>query len=946
MKSRKAIPGGLFRLISFLVFSPLIANAQTFQKIPGGVVVKPANGSARAVRISVLSDKIIRVNASADELFKRDASLSVIPQTQKPVFTVLSSATVVQLKTKAITASISLSNGTVSFATANGKPLLSELSNGRKFTPSPVDGEKQYSLYQAFSSSEEEGLYGLGQHQEGVMNYKGTDVLLLQQNSDVAVPFLLSSKHYGLLWDNYSITKFGDTRDQQQLSAFNLYDKDGNAGALTASYNLGDSVFVRREPEINSPYLNSLTKYPAGVDMGKATVYYDGSIEAKETGLHTFHLYSGGYIKLWIDGKLWVDTWRQSWNPESSRLPVPLEAGKKTSIKIEWRPESNEPYIRLTFLPPLPANGKNQYAFASEAGDIIDYYFVYGNNADEVISGYRKLTGKATLIPKWALGFWQSRERYKTQEEILTTVAEFRRRGIGLDNIVEDWSYWKQDQWGSHEFDETRFPDAAGMIKTLHEKYHAQIMISVWPKYYTNTANYADMNAKGYLYKRNVEIGRRDWIGKGYTSTFYDSYNAGARAAFWKQINEKLFSKGIDAWWMDASEPDIHSNVSIEDRKDFMNPTALGNSTKYFNGYALQNAKGIYEGQRSADASKRVFILTRSAFAGMQRYAAATWSGDIGARWRDMRNQISAGLNFCMSGLPYWTMDVGGFAVEHRYEHPNEADKAEWQEQITRWYQYGAFAPLFRVHGQFPFREIYNTAPDDHPAYKSMLYYNKLRYRLMPYIYSLAGNTYQKDYTLMRALVMDFDDDKNVKNIDDQFMFGPAFLVNPVSEYKATNRQLYLPKGGWYNAYNGVYTDGGKTITAEAPYERMPLFVRAGSIVPLGPAVQYTMQKQPDTLTVFVYAGKNGSFSLYEDEGINYNYEKGKFSTINFTWNDAAGTLQIGQRNGSFNGMLTTRLIRVVLVSSQHSAPLDAETTAADSVIYSGKPVTITIKKQ
>jgi alpha-D-xyloside xylohydrolase len=506
---------------------------------------------------------------------------------------------------------------------------------------------------------------------------------------------------------------------------------------------------------------------------------------------------------------------------------------------------------------------------------------------------------------------------------------------------VEDWSYWKEDQWGSHEFDETRFPDASGMIKTLHEKYHTQFMISVWPKYYTNTANYATMNAKGYLYKRNVELGRRDWIGTGYTSTFYDAYNPGARTEFWKQINEKLYSKGVDAWWMDASEPDIHSNLSIEERKDFMNPTALGNSTKYFNAYAFENAKGIYEGQRSVDPNKRVFILTRSAYAGMQRFAAATWSGDVGARWNDLRNQVSAGVNFSMSGLPYWTMDIGGFAVEKRYENPNEADKAEWQEQMTRWYQFGAFAPIFRVHGQYPFREIYNTAPDDHPAYKSMLYYNRLRYRLMPYIYSLAGQAYQKDYTIMRGLAMDFGKDEKVKNIDDQFLFGPSLLVSPVSQYKATSREVYLPAGkGWYNAYDGAFANGGQTISAAAPYERIPLFVKAGAIIPMGPAIQYTMEKQPDTLTVFVYTGANGSFTLYEDEGLTYDYEKGSFSTISFTWNDAAKTLTIGDRKGNFRGMLYSRTIRIITVDKEHPQSLDADAPAMQTITYNGKTIT------
>jgi alpha-D-xyloside xylohydrolase len=419
-----------------------------------------------------------------------------------------------------------------------GKPITAEKENSRSFIPAPVDGQNQYAIYQAFKSPGDEALYGLGQHQEGMMNYKGKDVLLLQQNSDVAVPFMVSNKNYGLLWDNYSITRFGETRQYQTLSSLKLFDKDGNTGGLTATYKYPESVFTaRKEAEINYPWLNTLSKFPEGFKLDKGSVTWEGSIESDFSGEHKFHLYYAGYIKIWLDGKLVLDAWRQNWNPASYKWQYNLEKGKKTSIKIEWNPDAAESYLALKWLSPVPLAEKDQYAFSSEAGDQVDYYFVYGGNMDEVISGYRKLTGKATMVPKWAMGFWQSRERYKTQEEILNTVAEFRKRGIGLDNIVEDWSYWKEDQWGSHEFDETRFPDAAGMIKTLHEKYHTQFMISVWPKYYTNTANYATMNAKGYLYKRNVELGRRDWIGTGYTSTFYDAYNPGARAEFWKQIN-------------------------------------------------------------------------------------------------------------------------------------------------------------------------------------------------------------------------------------------------------------------------------------------------------------------------------------------------------------------------------------------------------------------------
>ena len=370
-----------------------------------------------------------------------------------------------------------------------------------------------------------------------------------------------------------------------------------------------------------------------------------------------------------------------------------------------------------------------------------------------------------------------------------------------------------------------------------------------------------------------------------------------------------------------------------------MTPTALGPAAVWLNAYPLENAKGIYEGQRSVDPNKRVFILTRSGFAGSQHYGAAIWSGDISATWGDMKTQISAGINFSMSGIPYWTMDIGGFATEARYQNPVGKDLDEWREQSTRWFQFGAFCPLFRSHGQYPFREIYNIAPEGSPAYNSMLYYDKLRYKLMPYIYSLAGKTYTNDYTIMRGLAMDFGTDENAKNIGDSYMFGPSLLINPVYTYKAISRNVYLPAGqGWYDLYSGKYFDGGKTITADAPYERMPVFVKAGSIVPAGPDIQYTNEKPADIITLFVYTGKDANFSLYEDEGTNYNYEQGKYSIIPINYSEQTKTLTIGKREGSFDGMLKNRKFKIVRISQTKPVSIDA--TQSNKIIsYKGDAV-------
>ena len=566
-----------------------------------------------------------------------------------------------------------------------------------------------------------------------------------------------------------------------------------------------------------------------------------------------------------------------------------------------------------------------------EMQEQIDYYFVYGESMDDVIKGYRTLTGKAPIMPKWAMGYWQSREKYNTQEEVESTFAEFRKRNIPIDNIVIDWLHWKQDSWGSHEFDKERFPDPKGMVDSIHDM-NGRVMISVWPKFYVTTEHYKEFDDNGWMYKLPVTDSIRDWVGPGYLGSFYDAYDPDARKLFWKQMYEHYYPLGIDAWWMDASEPNIRDCTDIQYRKDLITPTALGPSTQYFNAYALMNAEAIYDGQRGVDPDKRVFLLTRSGFAGEQRYSTATWSGDIATRWEDMAAQMAAGLNFAVSGIPWWTMDIGGFCVEDRYVAAQKefdktgkenADLKEWRELNTRWYQFGAFAPLFRAHGQWPFREVFNIAPEGHPAYKSIVYYTKLRYNLMPYIYSLAGMTHYDDYTIMRPLVMDFPDDKAVRDMKDEYMFGPDLLVAPVYHYGDRSREVYFPAGGWYDFYTGKYIAGGETMNVAAPYERMPLYVRAGSILPMGGDIQSTAEVSNEPVTLFVCAGRDGSFTLYDDEGVNFNYEKGMKASIPLTWNNAESTLTIGERMGEYPGMLKNRKFNVVLVDPSHPVAFD-----------------------
>jgi alpha-D-xyloside xylohydrolase len=930
----------------FIVFTFL--NGQQQKEI----VVKYKDSETqllRWVRVIPYDDNVIRVVASADSLLSARRSLVVVSQPQEePSYSIKEKNGLLSLETSKLLVQVSKSSGAVSFFSKDGKVLLKEESNGgRTITPTNVLGEQAYAIHQAFEAKPGEAFYGLGQHQNGIMNYRGHDVDLWQYNLVVAIPFLVSSNMYGILWDNYSRTKFGDPREYQSLDQCVLYDKNGQRGGLTAEY-FTDEKFenlytTRTETRIEHAYTDVNDPFPDGFNESVKTVRWSGSIECQKSGAHKFRLYCSSYTKMWLNGKLVVDSWRQNWLPWTHFPELTMEKGKRYDIKIEWI--HNGGFISLQYLPPDDFVNPNVINLTSEVADQIDYYFIAGDNFDSIINSYRWLTGVVPMMPKWAMGLWQCRERYRTQDELLDVVREFRRRNIPLDNIVQDWFYWKEDRWGDHEFDSTRYPEPAGMVKTLHDSLHTRMMISVWPKFYVGTKHYDEFYSKGWLYMRNVEKGQRDWVGPGYISTFYDPYSEGARELFWEQINKKLYSLGIDAWWLDCTEPDIQSNLSRQETILRQHPTALGSGARYLNTYSLMNCQAVYEGQRKTNPQQRVFILTRSAFAGQQRYSAATWSGDVAARWHDLTMQIPAGLNFSISGIPYWTTDIGGFAVEPRFEKPDSANLEEWREQMTRWFQFGTFCPIFRVHGQYPYREMFYVAPPEHPAYQAMLHYDQLRYRLMPYIYTLTGMVTHRGYTIMRPLVMDFGDDEKVLEIGDQFMFGNSILVNPVTSFKSRSREVYLPKDcGWYDFHSGRYYKGGEKILANAPYTEIPLFVKEGSILPTGSAIQYSFEKPADTLRVFVFTGRDASFELYEDDGVTFDYEKGAYSWIPFSYSEKDKSLTIGKRQGTFPEMLTTRTIEVVWIAKKHPRSVEWNSSADVALRYDGNEIKVRMK--
>jgi alpha-D-xyloside xylohydrolase len=925
----------LLTLLALTVLS--CQHKPTYRKTTDGIIVKLDDNTADHIRLRVISDNIIQVLASPDST-NVDNSMMVVPQSNKATWDIAEVQNGLELRTSSITAFIS--NGAVTFKDSLGNVILSEATDGRSLEPYQLENTTSYHIRQVFESPDDEAFYGLGGHQNGQINYKGEDVELAQHNIVDVVPFVYSNKNYGILWDNYSISKFGDPRDYQPLSSLQLFTRDGQPGGLTADYYVEDKVVKSLvQNDIGVEYLETpaYDTFPQDVSR-KGKVIWEGSFSSDVEGDHKFLVYASNYFKVWVDGNLLLDKWRQNWNPWTNKFNVPVKKGEKHTLKVEWLPDGG--YMAVKHLDPLPTAEQSKLSLWSEAGDNINYYFIKGSNADEVIAGYRTLTGKAPIPPKWSLGFWQSRERYRNQKELVEVLKEYRKRQIPIDNIVLDWQYWKDPDWGTHTFDASRFPDPGGMVKQVHD-LHANIMISVWPKFNKGTASYDEMNDKGFLFKRNIEKGRKDWVGVGYQNTFYDPFNPEAGKLFWQRIDERLNSIGIDAWWLDATEPDMHSNLSIEERKLNMTPTAIGPGAKYFNAYSLANSMNLYEGQRKSTPDKRVFILTRSSYAGQQRYGAVTWSGDIVSRWSDFKDQIATGINFSLSGIPYWTMDIGGFAVERRFYDATGETLDEWREMNTRWFQFGAFCPIFRSHGQYPFREIYNIAEAGSEHYNSMLYYDKMRYRLMPYIYTLAGKAYFDDYTIMRGLVMDFNNDPRAKDVGDEYLFGPSILVSPVYEYKARKKDVYLPSGaGWYDLYTGGFNEGGQTLTVDAPVGKVPLFVKEGSIVPTGPDIQYSTEKS-DPILIYVYTGKDASFSLYEDENVNYNYENNAFSIIPLTYNEADKTLTIGRKFGGYEGMREQHNFMVVWVTREKPAAMDFQSKGAKVYTYNGEELVI-----
>jgi len=591
-------------------------------------------------------------------------------------------------------------------------------------------------------------------------------------------------------------------------------------------------------------------------------------------------------------------------------------------------------YSASSFFGAEAANTKFRYV--SESGNMVDYYFIYGPGFDRIIAAYRVATGAAPMFPKWSFGLFQSQDRYKSQAEVLSVKDKYRNAKIPVDCIVQDWFYWEPNVIGSHVMWPERYPNPKAMVDELH-KANIHAMISIWPVFSKGTNTFDQMAHSGGMTDILWDNAMTHIL-----DSYYDAHSPQARQLYWKQAYDSLVGRyGWDAWWVDQCEPDNGGNLDARRKSNF----AIGRGIDYFNTYSLMHSTGLYDNWRKDIPEKRAFFLIRQSFAGEQRNAATLWSSDITCTWNAFRNQVPQGINACASGIPYWTSDIGGY---HFHWMPPDWSTPSNRELFTRWFQFGAFSPIFRIHGKGE-RALFSDNWDAKTK-SILLNYDNLRYRLIPYIYSLSWRVTSQGYTIMRSLAFDFREDEDIKSIPDQYMFGSAFLVNPVTrpmyslpgtkDLKGT-RKVYLPKSaGWYDFWTGKLIPGGQTIDAAAPIETIPLYVKAGSIVPMGPYLQYATEKASDPLEIRIYPGANAEFVLYEDENDTYNYEQGKYSTIIMSWNETENTLTIGSRQGNFPGMLKDRTLRIVWVSSNNGTGIEPAKQAL-TVQYSGKELKI-----
>ncbi len=867
------------KLLLLIILSPLLCQGQVVKnckQLPDRVNVTLSDGT---LSISPLADNAVRI-----KFYKMSEGnlpeLVLTSGAAAPAFQIADSPSKLQIKTKKIVVTLDKQTGKLSYADNTGKVFLSEKAGARKLTPDSIQGERCFAVEQSFESPSDEYIFGLGQFQDGQYNLKNVARRLTQVNTQIAIPFIYSSKGYGLLWHQYGLTDYNPADNsialekQEQSTSGNNQMAEVTTTAGTQKVSQSQSLYIGR---LNVPVDG---EYSVFLDLG-------------DMGNRHFVV---------IDGKPCMDQ-SNMWLPPTAGTLVKLKAGEhqvqvlcksNNTPKLSWR------------------QSDNFTTFRSPVAKALDYVVFYGPSADNVIASYRNLSGNAPMFPKWAYGFWQCRERYTSGTHLVETIKEFRKRNLPVDVIVQDWQYWGNRGWGVPQFDEKNYPNPSGFIKELHD-LNAHFNISIWSNPDKNSTI-----GKEYVAK-NRFIPDTKWL---------DYFNPETRKEYWNTLKGNMFDNGVDSWWMDAVEPE---NDALKGTK-----TYIGSGDFYRLTYPLMVSQAVCEGQREASSDKRVCILTRSAFSGQQRYGIINWSGDIGYTWDVFRNQIVAGLNYTLTGFPYWTTDIGGFFRPGNSQYTDE----KYHELLTRWYQWGTFNPIFRMHGYMTETEPWKFGQKVEENMRKML---NLRYRLLPYIYSEAWQVTKNGSTMMRPLVMDFNGDTAAVNRQYQYMFGKSLLVAPITEPGISEWNVYLPKSvAWYDFWTGKRFNGGQTVKTDAPLDRIPLYVKAGSIVPMGKIIQHSGEKS-DTLEIRVYKGTDAKFDLYEDEGDNYNYEKGKYSIISFQWDEKRQSLTISDRQGNYPGSLTKRIYNVVFVNESEGRDIDVS-TMKKPVSYIGKKVEIRIK--
>ncbi len=727
------------------------------------------------------------------------------------------------VSTKLVSVTID-AGGTISFHDSDGRQLLAESPSGTVIHTENADHE----VSQSFVAGDE-GLYGLGQYQNGIMNWKNVPLRMTQFNQEIVVPFLISTHDYGIYWHNYSVTDFN--RPENEITFSITQDQEKN---------IRKAVFTPARTGLYHFFVDS---------PNPKKNRFNGPIVVTLNGDTVIH-----YSTVWV--------------PDCHTGQKYLEAGEtyevifqNTDAQVPGGLFYNEP-------------GFNKTVFSSRKGNTVDYFFIHGSGPKEIISGYQRLTGSAPLFARSAYGFWQCRERYHHQQELLENAREYRKRGIPIDNIVQDWFYWPEDTKGP-EWDRKKYPDPAAMVDEL-EELNLQLMVSVWP----------EVINEPLLKKYHLDHAKLR------NTHYLDLYDSDVQRNYYRMLSDSMFHFGVTSIWLDGTEPEKKPLDTTQ--------TAGGSFAEVANAYSLLVNQAMYEGRRKEYPDQRVFNLTRSAYAGQQRYGATSWSGDVAATWEQFAEQIPAGLNFAMAGIPYWTTDIGGFFRDRNSLNPIFDDQytdPEFIELLTRWFQFGAFNPVFRIHGYVSNTEVWRYGPRFESIARKFI---DLRYQMLPYIYSEAWKVTSKNQLMMRPLVYDYPNDKNTWGVTDQYLFGDCFLVSPVTCYQCREREVYLPAGDWYNFWTHEKVTGGKELKTPAPLDQIPLYVKAGSIVPMGPRVQYATEPTDEPVVIHIYPGQDAEYVLYLDDNESTRYEKGEFTELVLQYNEDSATLSVDKGNGSY----------------------------------------------